>query len=67
MMDKPSGQWSNLFERNHITLEGILEARQKLVQLARYWRRKAARAGTRGRRGALSDAQVARFGAGALV
>lgn len=40
---------------------GIEKARRELVQLKRYWRRKMARAGTRGRRGALSDAQGAKW------
>ncbi len=54
-------EWSNLFEGRPLSSRGIEAARRELARAKRYWRRKAARTGTRGRRGALSSHQIERM------
>jgi hypothetical protein len=53
------GEWHNGFPGAPLSAEGISATRRELARAKRYWRRKAARAGTRGRRGALNSRQVA--------
>ena len=53
-------EFSNRFSADPLSLDGIMAAKRELTQTVRYFRRKAARVGTRGRRGALSSAEVER-------
>lgn len=63
------GEWYNRFDADPLSMPGIMRARDELreaaerskKQMVRWARRKAARAGTRGRRGALSSREVDRL------
>lgn len=62
------GDWYNRFDADPLSMPGITRARDELrevvklsvAQMARWARRKAARTGTRGRRGALSSREIDR-------